>query len=109
MRQRSGRGRVFSSGGAAWLGVGTLAIILTLIVKRHEESSEAVRTALRTGWERVRDPEQSARQGTDSPTEQAGQLVGAEPAGQSGAAPQFRVSGEAAGHPAVSFPTHSLH
>ncbi len=30
---------------------------------------------------------------------------GAEPAGQSGAATRFRVSSEAAGHPAVSFPT----
>src|SRR5918912_652404 len=79
MRGRFGRGRVLSSGGAAWLGVGALTIILALIVKRPEESSKVVRTAFRTGRERLlRGPEQSTRQGADSTAEQADQLVAQE-------------------------------
>jgi hypothetical protein len=75
MRWRVGRRRVFGGGSAVWLGVGALVIILTLIARRHEKTSDAIRAAYRTARARFGSPEQLARHDTDLPSDQAGEVL----------------------------------
>jgi hypothetical protein len=75
MRWRFGRRRVFGGGSAVWLGVGALVIILVLIARRHQKTSDAIRAASRTARERFGSPDQLARHDTDLPSEQAGEVL----------------------------------
>jgi hypothetical protein len=75
MRWRFGRRRVFGGGSAVWLGVGALVIILALITRRHEKTSDAIRAAYRTARERFGNPEQLVRHNTDFPSDQAGEVL----------------------------------
>jgi uncharacterized oligopeptide transporter (OPT) family protein len=76
MRLTFGRRRVFGGGSAVWLGVGALVvIILALIARRHEKTSDAIRAAYRTARERFGSPEQLARYNTDLPSDQAGEVL----------------------------------
>jgi hypothetical protein len=58
-----------------WLGVGALIIVLVLIGRRHEKTSDAIRAAYRTARERFRGPEQRARHDTDLPSDHAGEVL----------------------------------
>jgi hypothetical protein len=52
-----------------------LVIILALIMRKHEKTSDAVRVAYRTARERLGNPEQLARLDTKFPSEQAGVFI----------------------------------
>jgi hypothetical protein len=75
MRGRFGRRRIFGGRSAAWLGGGALVIILALIARRHEKSSDAIRAAYRSVRERFGSPEQLVRHNTDLPSDQAGEVL----------------------------------
>ena len=75
MRGRFGRRRVFGGGSAVWLGVGALVIVLALIMRKHEKTSDAVRVTYRTARERLGGPEQPTRLDTNFPSEQAGEFL----------------------------------
>jgi hypothetical protein len=74
MRGRFGRGRIVVGRSAVWLGIWVLAI-LALIGARHEKTSDAIRAAYRTARGRFGGPEQPARHGTDSPSDQTGEFL----------------------------------
>jgi hypothetical protein len=78
MRGRFRRGRVFGGGSAVWLGVGALVVILALIRRRQEKTSDAIRGAYRTARERFGGREQPARHDTDVPSVQAGEFLAQE-------------------------------
>ena len=71
MRGRFGQRRTFGGVSVAWLGIGVLAIV-ALMMRRHEKTANAVKTAYRTARKRFRSREQPARNNTDSPSEPAG-------------------------------------
>jgi hypothetical protein len=75
MRGRFGRRRVFGGGSAVWLGVGALVIVLALIARRHEKTSDALRAAYRTARERFGSPGQLAQHDTDLASDQAGEVI----------------------------------
>ena len=75
MRGRLGRGRLFGGGSTMWLGVGALIIVLVLIGRRHEKTSDAIRAAYRTAQERFRGTEQRVQHDTDLPSDQAGEVL----------------------------------
>jgi hypothetical protein len=75
MRGRLGRGGLFGGGSAMWLGVGALIIVFALIGRKHEKTSDAIRAAHSTVRERFRGPVQRARNDTDLPSDQAGEVL----------------------------------
>lgn len=75
MRWRIGRRRAFGGGSAVWLGVGALVIILALIARRHEKTSDANRTLYRAARERFGSSEQLAGHDTELLSDQAGEVL----------------------------------
>jgi hypothetical protein len=75
MRWRFGRRRVFGGGSAVWLGVGALVIVLALITRRHEKTSDVIRASYRTARERFGSPEQLVRHDTDLPSDQTSEVL----------------------------------
>jgi hypothetical protein len=74
MQGRSGQRHTFGVGGVAWLGIGVL-VIVALMMRRHEQTANAIKTAYKTAWKRFRSREQPARHNTDSPSEPAGTFL----------------------------------
>jgi hypothetical protein len=75
MRWRFGRRRVFGGGSAVWLGVGALVIILVLIARRYQKTSDAIRAASRMARERFGSPDRLVRHNTDLPSDQTGEVL----------------------------------
>ena len=58
-----------------WLGVGALIVILALVIRRHEKTSDAIGAAYRTARERFGGPEEPARHDKDLPSHQGGEFL----------------------------------